>query len=564
MATNVAIYIRVSTNHQIDRDSLPMQRQDLIAYSKFILHADSYKIFEDAGYSGKNTDRPQYQAMMSDVRNGLFTHILVWKIDRISRNLLDFAAMYDELKRLGVVFVSKNEQFDTSSAMGEAMLKIILVFAELERNMTAERVTATMISRAANGQWNGGRIPYGYTYDADKKEFAINNEEAKIVRLMYDLYESFKSLIAVARHLNESGYCHRSGVEWTPTTVSIILKSAFYTGAYRYNMRKDGCRQKEKAEKEWITIENHHPAIVSKARHELVLSILHSNFKLATTQNFIGPKWALHVFANLIFCSKCGSQYCCTTYGQKGMKSISRYYCPTRRKNIKRCNNISINDITVGNFVFNYIANMLRAEKDAKDIQDLDVLSSVLLRGFTFSYIRDIAFDDLNNFYKLIHASTSNGHIYNMKIEPVAPSSNNEPQVSVLLSERRKNERAMERLTNAYLYSDTALSEKEFIVQKERISKTIQDIDSKLAELQSIDSASKISDEEFLSKASEFIITQKLLDRNFISYERLAKTTDKNLLREFVVNTIERIMIFNGKIESITFRNGLTQRFIFK
>ena len=88
--------------------------------------------------------------------------MLVWKLDRISRNLLDFAAMYDELKRLGVTFVSKNEQFDTSSAMGEAMLKIILVFAELERKMTAERVTAVMISRAGNGQWNGGRIPFGY------------------------------------------------------------------------------------------------------------------------------------------------------------------------------------------------------------------------------------------------------------------------------------------------------------------------------------------------------------------------------------------------------------------
>ena len=95
---------------------------------------------------------------MSRIRDGEFTHLVVWKIDRISRNLLDFSAMYAELKKLGVVFVSKNEQFDTSTAMGEAMLKIILVFAELERNMTSERVTAVMLSRANNGQWNGGRV----------------------------------------------------------------------------------------------------------------------------------------------------------------------------------------------------------------------------------------------------------------------------------------------------------------------------------------------------------------------------------------------------------------------
>lgn len=154
----VAIYTRVSTLHQIDKDSLPMQRQDLINYARLILNTEDYVVYEDAGYSGKNTDRPKFQEMMQQVRLGMFTHILVWKIDRISRNLLDFATMYSELKQLGVVFVSKNEQFDTSSAMGEAMLKIILIFAELERNMTSERVTAAMLSRAANGQWNGGRV----------------------------------------------------------------------------------------------------------------------------------------------------------------------------------------------------------------------------------------------------------------------------------------------------------------------------------------------------------------------------------------------------------------------
>ena len=94
----VAIYIRVSTNHQIDRDSLPMQRQDLISYAKLLLNTEQYVIFEDAGYSGKNTDRPKLQEMMAQIRHGIFTHLLVWKIDRISRNLLDFATMYQELK----------------------------------------------------------------------------------------------------------------------------------------------------------------------------------------------------------------------------------------------------------------------------------------------------------------------------------------------------------------------------------------------------------------------------------------------------------------------------------
>ena len=118
-AKKAAIYIRVSTHWQVDKDSLKVQRRELIAYVTLVLGITDYVVFEDPGYSAKNTDRPEYQAMMDRIRTGEFTHLVVWKIDRISRNLIDFAAMHDELQSLGVTFVSKNEQFDTSSAIGE-------------------------------------------------------------------------------------------------------------------------------------------------------------------------------------------------------------------------------------------------------------------------------------------------------------------------------------------------------------------------------------------------------------------------------------------------------------
>ena len=100
-ALKVAIYIRVSTHYQIDKDSLQVQRRELIAYAQMVLGIQDYVIFEDPGYSAKNTDRPDYQKMMDRLRTGEFSHLLVWKIDRISRNLLDFANMYQELKNLG-------------------------------------------------------------------------------------------------------------------------------------------------------------------------------------------------------------------------------------------------------------------------------------------------------------------------------------------------------------------------------------------------------------------------------------------------------------------------------
>lgn len=104
-----AIYVRVSTRYQVDKDSLPFQKEELINYIKYALNIEDYEIFEDAGYSAKNTSRPKFQEMMSRIRNNEFTHLVVYKIDRISRNLLDFAQMYEELQKHNCSFVSKVE-----------------------------------------------------------------------------------------------------------------------------------------------------------------------------------------------------------------------------------------------------------------------------------------------------------------------------------------------------------------------------------------------------------------------------------------------------------------------
>ncbi|WP_027702135.1 recombinase family protein [Metaclostridioides mangenotii] len=97
----------MSTHYQIDKDSLPLQRNELINYSKYVLGIDEYEVFEDSGYSGKDTARPAYQDMMNRICIGEITHLLVWKIDRISRNLLDFTKMYEEIKKCNITFVSK-------------------------------------------------------------------------------------------------------------------------------------------------------------------------------------------------------------------------------------------------------------------------------------------------------------------------------------------------------------------------------------------------------------------------------------------------------------------------
>lgn len=142
------------TGYQIDKDSLPFQKKELKNYCLHVLHIspDEIEISEDAGKSGKNTDRPAFQRMMKKVKSGKVGRVLVYKIDRISRNLVDFSLMYDDFKANRTTFISLNEQFDTGSAIGEAVLKILLVFAELECKLTSERVNAIIKDNSAKSQ----------------------------------------------------------------------------------------------------------------------------------------------------------------------------------------------------------------------------------------------------------------------------------------------------------------------------------------------------------------------------------------------------------------------------
>lgn len=562
--TKVAIYIRVSTTHQIDKDSIPMQKKDLIAYCQLILGTDNYEFFEDAGYSGKNTDRPAFQEMMNRIRMNEFTHVLVWKIDRISRNLLDFAEMYEELQSLRVTFVSKNEQFDTSTAIGEAMLKIILVFAELERNMTSERVTATMISRANSGQWNGGRIPFGYSYDSDSKTFSILENEAAICIELKDLYLKNKSLVFTARALNEKGYKTRAGVDWTPTSVWIIASSPFYAGIYRYNRYKGTENRTINPEDEWVMVKDHHPAIFTLEEHELMCNTLKNNSRnLENTSGRIHSANTIHVFQGIAYCGKCRNKMV-STPGRKhtdGYRS-SNYSCPLHRKSHK-CDNSTVNDIIIGEFVINYILNMLNAKKSFSCINTPDELQKKLLTGSTFSDIASIESNGLNEFFNLLSRyGSDNSYIFAVK-KPQKKKAAINPEIAALKKEKDKLERAMQRLQDLYLYSDKALSEKDFIIRKSEITSHLKEINAKLG-LMNNDSESLLSDEEFIRQASHLLIQKELEGKKYIYYKKLASTVDPDILKTYMDTILDSIFLIDGHVSSIVFKNGLNHVFNYK
>lgn len=560
-----AVYIRVSTQYQVDRASLPVQREELINYAKYALNISDCVVFEDAGYSAKNTDRPDYQRMMARIRTGEFSHLLVWKIDRISRNLLDFAAMYAELKKLGVVFVSKNEQFDTSSAMGEAMLKIILVFAELERNMTSERVSAVMLSRANDGVWNGGKVPFGYAYDKNSKQFSIIEDEAQVVLHIYDLYESVRSLTAVAKSLNEKGVRSRTGKPWNPTTVRTMLTNPFYAGTYRYNYRDESNKSfTVKDEDEWVLVIDHHPPIVTPERQERIAAILQSKQRGWAGAGMTYQRKNTHIFAGLLRCGCCGFTMIASPDRQRSDGWRPSIYKCSRQRRFGDCDNKYVSDVTLGPFALNFIANLIRASNSFGKSTSIETLEKKLLRGAMFSHVDHIERPGLEELYNHLRSGFDPLDFESRSVD-AAESGAAIQERDLILSEKRRLERALNRLKSLFLYGEDAISEKDYLVERQQLIASLEEKDARLEELEAEAAASiTMSDEEFMAKASYFVLSQQLLDKRFVDYERFIRKIDPQIVKDFLNSVVTNFCIKNGLTTSILFKNGVELRFSYK
>lgn len=568
----VALYVRVSTTYQVEKDSLPMQREDLINYAKYVLNIDKYEVFEDAGYSAKSTERPAYQQMMSRLRDREFSHLLVWKIDRISRNLIDFSEMYNELKKLGVTFVSKNEQFQTDTPMGEAMLKIILVFAELERKMTSERVSSVMISRANKGQWNGGKVPYGYDYDKTTKEFTINPVEAAVVERMFTMYETCPSLLAIARELNSEGITTKSGIAWTPVTVSRLLHNIFYTGAYRYNRlcESNGANKTptfERKQEDWVIYPNHHPAIIDKARQDRVLEKLASQkrggWEMDRGKSYMRKN--VHIFAGLISCGVCGSTYQSTSDKMRSNGYIPSVYLCARRRRFSDCDNSSVSDAYLGPFVLNYVANIIKVQNSFGKSTSVDTLESKLLRGEALAGVTGIEQKGLLELYDLLRQKFTDVEFTPSLLKSNETKKPATDEKDLLLSDKRKAERALQRLQQLYLYEDDekAISDKEYVIQRQEIQDNLARIDKRLTEIEKSESKRNISDDDFVKQATYFIMVNKLNDRRYVNYSKFIQSMDKAVIKEFVQSVISKIVVLDSKIVSIRFMNGIEHKFLY-
>lgn len=554
----VAIYIRVSTMHQIDKDSLPFQRQELENYAKYVLNTDNYVVFEDAGYSAKNTDRPKYQEMMNGIRKGEFTHILVWKIDRISRNLKDFTEMYEELKDYKVTFVSKNEQFDTSTAMGEAMLKIILVFAELERKLTAERVFGIMLSRAEKGLWNGATVPLGYVWSDEEKFPVVDPDESKIVQYIYELYESLRSTIKVAYRLHEENIATKRNGQWTAKTVRDILRNPFYIGTYRYNMRESGGSRRLKNKEEWIVVENNHHGIIEKVQFERVNQLLSDNYRgLTDVQRADIHK---HIFSKMLYCGKCNALLTSgLDVARKDGYRPSRYTCVTSG-GAKRCSNY-VSDIIIGPFIFNYVSNLIRLQERITPKHSLRDMERALLRGNAFIDVVGIDNESLKETYFALTSSMSSKEY---SVVPKDEFNISDFEIERLQKEKAKYERALTKLEDLYYFGEEeeSISQKDYIFKKRDFQERLEEIDDEINTLKQ-KGEEKTSD-VFVDNAQHFLITKEMQQARNVDYRELSEVVGREALSDFMHTIIEKIVVLDKRVQSITFKNGITHIFAYK
>jgi len=238
-----AIYTRKSTTVGLEQEfsTLDAQREVCERYIQsqvgngWVALDDHY---DDGGFTGANLERPAFQQLLDAVNGGRVDVVVVYKVDRLSRSLLDFARVMDHFSKRGVDFVSVTQNFSTADAMGRLTLNMLMSFSEYEREMITERTRDKIAAARRRGKWTGGTVPLGY--DVVDKKLVVNQAEATLVREVFDLYQDHRSVLAVVAELNHRSrttkqhVCRtggtRGGLAWHKNAVLTVLRSPLYAG----------------------------------------------------------------------------------------------------------------------------------------------------------------------------------------------------------------------------------------------------------------------------------------------------------------------------------------------
>lgn len=368
---NIFIYSRKSkwTGRGESVENQIAMCRDYIQYNIEGANQAEITVFEDEGYSGKNTNRPQFQKMMQEIQKGGCNYLVCYKLDRLGRNIADLANLVETLNALNVSFISIKERFDTSTPIGKAMLYFAGVLAQMEREQIAERVRDNMIMLARKGRWLGGNTPLGFRAESEEKvvingknkksfRLAVDEEEMKTVRFIFEEYLKQQSLMGIVRYFLNHDIKTKRGNEYTTTAIRDILTNPVYCRAdreayqYFWNLGCQVCMDEEEADgkygliayaktsssqyknkgnapEKWIVAKGKHPGIISGKDFSKIQNLLLRN--RSKGEAWYKAQNQIALLSGILYCS-CGQRmrpkyYSSKQVTEQGERKFS-YLCP--------------------------------------------------------------------------------------------------------------------------------------------------------------------------------------------------------------------------------------------
>jgi site-specific DNA recombinase len=348
-----AIYTRKSSEEGLDQafNSLDAQRESAEAYIASQRHEGWSSLpdrYDDGGFTGGNMDRPALARLLADIQARTIQAVVVYKVDRLSRSLLDFAKMMETFDKYHVSFVSVTQQFNTATSMGRLMLNVLLSFAQFEREIISERTRDKIAATRRKGKWTGGHPLLGYDVDPRGAFLIVNEDEAARVRRIFALYLKHEGLIPVVRELERRGWVNkrwvtrkglaRGGRSFTKTSLYQLLSNVVFAGKVKY---KNEVHPGE------------HPGIVEKEVWKQVQALLQRNGRNSRVpvRNKFGA-----LLQGLLRCVPCGCAMT-PTFASKNRTRRYRYYvcCSAQKRGWSTCPSKAIPAAEIERFVLGRI-----------------------------------------------------------------------------------------------------------------------------------------------------------------------------------------------------------------
>jgi site-specific DNA recombinase len=410
-----AVYTRKSSEEGLDKEfnSLDAQREAAEAFIKSQAH-EKWKClperYDDGGYSGGTIERPALARLLADIGAGRIDIVVTYKVDRLSRSLLDFARMMSTFDLHGVSFVAVTQQFNTATSMGRLVLNVLLSFAQFEREIISERTRDKIAAARRKGKWAGIVPPLGYNVDPRTFKLVVDEAEAERVRAIFNLYLERRALLQVVEELEQRGWTtkrrqtrkghFRGGQQFNKTSLYKLLTQPAYVGKVRYKTEVHA---------------GEHVGIVDPEVWQWVQDLLLHN---GPGRN-LGPRVkSVALLKGLLRCQPCGKAMS-PTYVGKGATRYNYYLClDASKRGSKRCPSRSVSAPAIEEFVVQQLhalakasatsAEDRRALEPFADLATWQAMTTAEQAGILNALLQGVHYDGASGQITLIFQETSN------------------------------------------------------------------------------------------------------------------------------------------------------------